>query len=139
MHSCAVTQGNAMKKTIIILAVLFTLCGTAEAVQTSVVNGNTYTAYIISKLDIVSSTMEFNEKGGLLFSGYEGNGFYFTLTNFFVGVYWSLNQTIGTKTGDVIFLMVGNTFDPFIYGTGTMTIEYSDTYGMVFFGFRVVE
>lgn len=113
--------------------------GMCAGVDTAVANGNTYTCYFLSSLDIVMTDISFGERGGMEFSSFDGNGFYFTLTNYFAGSYWSLNAKIGARTGDILFFLFGNTFDPFMYGTGIMVYEYSEIYGMVFFGFRSVE
>lgn len=111
----------------------------AQDLESSVVTGNTYSCYFLTPLDVVSTNITFAEKGGLAFSGFEGNGFYINLTNFFVGAYWALNANVGNISGDVIFLITGMTFDPFIVGTGVVIIEYSEPYILVFFGSRIIE
>ena len=123
------------------LAVLLLCMGTASAQEfgAQVVTGNTYTCYFLSVPDIVASNVTFNEKGGMTLSSFPGNGFYFTLTNLFAGTYWSLDATIGSKKGDLLFYMIGTTFDPLIVGTGIMVIEYDEFYAMAFFGVRNTE
>jgi hypothetical protein len=111
----------------------------AQDLESSVVTGNTYSCYFLTPLDVVSTNITFAEKGGLTFSGFEGNGFYINLTNFFVGAYWALNANVGNISGDVIFLINGMEFDPFIVGTGVVIIEYSEPYILVFFGSRIIE
>ena len=111
----------------------------AQDLEYSVVTGNTYSCYFLTPLDIVSTSVTFGEKGGLTFSSFDGNGFYINLTNFFIGAYWTLNAKVGNISGDVVFLITGMTFDPFIVGTGVAIIEYSEPYILVFFGFRVTE
>lgn len=112
----------------------------AQIIQPAVVNGNTYTCYFISQLDIISTDITFDEKGMMKLSAYAGNGFYFTLTDLFMGIYWTLKQQIGQNpTGDYIFIMTGRTKDPFISGTCLMIYEYKQVYFSVFFGFRAVD
>lgn len=121
------------------LAWLACFSSAVPAADAQVVTGNTYTCYILSPLDIVNTNITFKDKGGMELSSYSGNGFYFTLTQYFVGLYWSLDQTMGTAIGDIIFLFLGTTNDPFILGTGVLTIQYNEAYPMFFFGFREVE
>jgi hypothetical protein len=112
----------------------------AGRIEASTVVGNTYTCYVFSPLDIVNTDITFRPKGGLLFSAYEGNGFYFSLLNTFSAGYWSLKQRIGTKPqGDYLFFFSGALTDPFIWGAGIIVYEYKEVYGMSFFGFRDVE
>jgi hypothetical protein len=132
-------------KVISILLLAFLVCTVSKNVQAQiiepeVVNGNTYTCYFISSLDIFLTDIQFSDKGFIQLTSYKGNGFYLTLTDFFVGVYWSLKQQIGTKaTGDYIFIMSGNTKDPFITGTCLLIYEYKEIFFSVFFGFRSIE
>ncbi len=131
-----------LKSTVLGCLLMILVCtGTAAAqdFETSVVTGNTYTCYFLSRLDIFNTDIFFDEKGGMAFAKFEGNGFYFTLANLFVGIYWSLNAKIGTRTGDSVFVLTGSTIDPFVIGTGTLLFEYSDLYGLLYFGFRNVE
>lgn len=109
-----------------------------RAITPAVVNGNTYTCYFISSLDIFSTDIVFDEKGMMKLSAYPGNGFYFTLTTLFGGVYWSLNQTIGQRRGDFLFFPIGNTRDPFVVGTCLILFEYKEAFFAFFFGFRSV-
>lgn len=112
----------------------------AQIIEPEVVTGNTYTCYFISSLDIFLTDIQFSDKGFIQLSAYKGNGFYFTLTDYFVGFYWALKQQIGTNTtGDYIFIMSGNTKDPFITGTCLLIYEYKKIYFSVFFGFRSIE
>lgn len=126
---------------IVICAIVFVLCGRiaqCQPVFAATVNGNTYTCYFISTLDIFRTNVVFNEKGRMELSAYQGDGFYFTLTTLFGGVYWSLNQTIGQRRGDFLFFPVGNTRDPFIFGTCLIVFEYREVFFAVFFGFRSI-
>jgi len=126
--------------TLLILFFLLVFIRTAECqiIQPTVVNGNTYTCYFISQLDIFRTDIVFDDKGMLELTAYTGNGFYFTLTDLFMGVYWSLNQTIGLKKGDFIFIISGNTKDPFVAGICLMIYEYKEIFLAVFFGFRSI-
>jgi len=130
-------------KGIIPYTVFFMLvtAGTSSAriVKPQVVNGNTYTCYFLSQLDIFSTDIYFDEKGMVELSAYKGNGFYFTITTFFTGIYWALDQTIGIKKGDYLFLLSGNTKDPFITGIAILIYQYKEIYPAFFFGFRSVE
>jgi hypothetical protein len=123
----------------LLLTILLIGSADAQPIEADVVNGNTYTCYFISPLDVVSTNITFEEKGGMVFSSFPGSGLYFTLTSLFTGSYWSLNTTIGNKSGDIIFLISGSSSDFFIAGTGIMIIEYRDIYFMVFFGTKLIE
>ena len=103
----------------------------------SVVTGNQYVIFFVSSVDIFSSNVSFSETGGVTISSFGGYGFYFTVTNLFTGAYISLNARIGTKTGDIIMLLVGSTFEPspFIAGTGAILLEYTEVIPLVFTGF----
>jgi hypothetical protein len=112
----------------------------AQIIAPAVVNGNTYTCYFISQLDIFTTDIRFDEKGMMHLSAYAGNGFYFTLTDAFMGAYWILNQKIGPNpAGDYIFILLGRTRDPLISGTCLLIYEYKRVYFPVFFGFRAVD
>ncbi|MCX8043775.1 MAG: hypothetical protein N3B18_06585 [Desulfobacterota bacterium] len=127
---------------VVIWFLLIGLCARnaqCQYITPAVVNGNTYTCYFVSSLDIFRTDIAFDEKGRMDFSTYQGDGFYFTLTTLFGGVYWSLNQTIGQRRGDFLFFLVGNTRDPFILGTCLILFEYQQPFFAVFFGFRAVQ
>ncbi len=111
----------------------------AQDFGSNVVTGNTYTCYFLTPLDIVTNNITFGERGGMTFSSFAGTGFYINITNFFAGSYLSLNAKLGNSSGDVIFLISGVTFDPFIVGTGLAIVEYSEPYIMGFFGFKLTE
>ena len=128
----------------------FTLCGmillsglcmgTARAensIQPNVVTGNEYVCFFVTSLDIFSSQVAFSDTGGLTISSFGGYGFYISVTNLFTGAYISLNARIGTRTGDIVMLLVGSTFEPtpFIAGTGIILLEYSEVIPLVFSGF----
>lgn len=119
--------------------VLYSQNAECQPASAATVNGNTYTCYFISSLDIFRTDIVFNEKGRMDFSAFQGDGFYFTLTTLFGGVYWSLNQTIGQRRGDFLFFLVGNTRDPFIAGTCLILFEYQQPFFAFFFGFRAVK
>ena len=123
----------------ILLIMVFVSNAGAKDLESNVVTGNTYACYFLTPLDIISNSITFGEKGGLTFSSFAGSGFYINITNFFVGGYWSLNAKLGNASGDIIFLITGVTFDPFIVGTGVAIIEYNEPYILGFFGFRVTE
>ena len=116
-------------------AVLF--CQPAGA-QSSV-SGNRYQCYIISPLDVVGSEIVFDEKGALSFSAFQGTGQYSLIGSLFTGSYWTLNATIGSTQGDVIFLMLGRAPDYYITGTGIMLLEYSRSTFFILFGTRVLD
>ena len=101
------------------------------------VTGNEYVCFFVSSLDIFSSQVSFTQTGGLTISSFGGYGFYITVTNLFTGAYISLNARIGARTGDIIMLLVGSTFEPtpFIAGTGVILLEYSEIIPLVFSGF----
>jgi len=117
------------------------LCmGTARAensIQPSVVTGNEYVCFFVTSLDIFSSQVAFSDTGGLTISSFGGYGLYFTVTNLFTSAYISLNARIGTRTGDIIMLLIGSSFEPtpFIAGTGVILLEYSEIIPVVFSGF----
>jgi hypothetical protein len=117
---------------------LFISTARAEnSIGPNVVTGNEYVCFFVSAVDIFSSQVSFTETGGLTISSFGGYGFYITVTNLFTGAYISLNARIGTKTGDIIMLLVGSTFEPtpFIAGTGVILLEYSEIIPLVFSGF----
>lgn len=122
----------------LLLMLIFEGTAQCQSIQPAVVNGNTYTCYFISQLDIFSTDIIFDDKGMMELTKYNGNGFYFTLTDLFMGIYWSLNQTIGLRTGDYIFIISGSTKDPFISGICIMIYEYKEFFLSLFFGFRSV-
>ncbi len=139
---------NKLKVLLVSGIALLVISGAAEAapIETAVVNGNTYSCYILSTLDILGVNMEFEDRGGLVMSNFSttlstitGIGFYFTITNFFAASYWALDANIGQISGDTLFLFIGNTFDPFIVGVGILSVEYRSTHALTFFGFRVIE
>lgn len=108
-----------------------------NSIQPSVVTGNEYVCFFVSSLDVFSSQVAFSETGGLTISSFGGYGFYFPVASLFTGVYISLNARIGTKTGDIIMLLIGSSFEPspFIAGTGVILLEYSEIIPVVFSGF----
>ncbi len=117
---------------------LFISTARAEnSIGTNNVTGNEYVCFFASSVDIFSSQVAFSETGGLTISSFGGYGFYITVTNLFTGAYISLNARIGTRTGDIIMLLVGSTFEPtpFIAGTGIILLEYSEIIPLVFTGF----
>jgi hypothetical protein len=117
---------------------LFISTARAEnSIGPNVVTGKEYVCFFVSSVDIFSSQVSFTETGGLTISSFGGYGFYITVTNLFTGAYISLNARIGTKTGDIIMLLVGSTFEPtpFIAGTGVFLLEYSEIIPLVFSGF----
>jgi len=121
---------------------LFVSTARAEnSIGPNVVTGNQYVCFFVSSLDIFSSNVSFSDTGGLTISSFGGYGFYFTVTNLFTGAYISLNARIGTKTGDIIMLLVGSTFEPtpFIAGTGVIIFEYSEIIPIVFTGFAATQ
>ncbi len=134
-----ILSAKSIKILFLLFFLFFPKAANSQLIQPEVVNGNTYTCYFISQLDIFSSDLIFDEKGMMKLTTYPGNGFYFTLTDLFVGVYWSLNQTIGLRRGDFIFIMSGSTRDPFISGVCIMLYEYKEIFFSLFFGFRSVE
>ena len=117
---------------------LFISTARAEnSIGPNVVTGNEYVCFFVSTVDVFSSQVSFTETGGLTISSFGGYGFYINVTNIFTGAYISLNARIGTKTGDIIMLLVGSTFEPtpFIAGTGVILLEYSEIIPLVFSGF----
>lgn len=123
----------------LLLAVVFAGDVKAQIIKPEVVNGNTYTCYFLSTLDIINSDIVFNGKGMMTLTAYAGNGFYVPILESFMGVYWSLNQQIGLNSkGDYLFIISGITADPFITGVGLIIYEYKKIYFTVFFGFRAV-
>lgn len=111
----------------------------AQAVSSDVVTGNTYTCYLWTMPDVLGTDITFADKGGMNFSSYPGNGFYFNLFNVFAGSYLTLNATFGAAKGDLIFYLTGMEFDPFIVGIGFILYEYTDIYFMTFFGIRNID
>jgi hypothetical protein len=107
-----------------------------DAIGPNAVTGKEYTCFFYAPLDIFNGEMAFGPQGGLTISSFGGYGIYLPLGNAFTGAYWSLNSTIGEKRGDLILLMVGGSFDPFIFGAGVMIIEYAEVYPFVFSGFQ---
>ena len=130
---------RAMMTICLLVGVLYAGNAAAQDVDASVVTGNTYTCYFLSTIDIFNTDITFDEKGAMLFSNFDGDGFYFTVANAFVGAYWALNAKIGARTDDALFLMIGSSFDPFVLGTGILIMDYSDVFFMVYFGFRNIE
>jgi len=130
-----------MTLTLCCMIIMGGLCAATARAENSigpnVVTGNSYVCFFVSTLDIFSSQVSFSETGGLTISSFGGYGFYVTVTNLFTSAYISLNARIGAKTGDIIILLVGSTFEPtpFIAGTGIILLEYSEIIPLVFSGF----
>ena len=97
-----------------LLLIVFAGNAGAQEFKPCEISGNTYTCYFLTPLDIVSNNITFGEIGGMTFSSFAGNGFYVNITNLFLGAYWSLNASLGNTSGDIIFLLSGLEFDPFI-------------------------
>ncbi len=111
----------------------------ADNYETHVVSGNVYTCYFITSIDVLSSDITFEEKSGMSFATFPGNGFYLNFINFFAGTYLTLDAKFGGRKGDLVFFMTGISFDPWIFGTGFIVFEYSKSYFMTFFGLRNLE
>jgi hypothetical protein len=100
------------------------------------VTGNTYTCYFYTPLDTFSSQVTFDSSGALTMSNFSGNGFYYSAAPLFTGGYWSLGETIGADTGDIIMVLAGVSMDMFIAGTGALLVEYSEVYYVAFAGLQ---
>jgi hypothetical protein len=123
---------------IILPGIFFTGTGRAEdGIKPTVVTGQTYVCYFACSLDVFNPQVTFDPNGGLIFSNFNGYGFYFTVTSLFMGSYIVIDGKIGTKTGDIVMLLVGTSFEPtpFIAGTGIIIFEYSQIIPFVFTGF----
>jgi hypothetical protein len=117
---------------------LFISTARAEnSIGPNVVTGNEYVCFFVSTVDVFSSQISFAETGGLTISSFGGYGFYITVANVFTGTYIALNARIGERTGDIIMLLVGSSFElnPFIAGTGAIIFEYSEIIPIAFAGF----
>ena len=123
----------------LIFSLLVLTCSVkAQEFESSVVVGNTYNCYIVLfPLDVINTHITFGAKGSLQFSEYPGDGYYTSVANFFMGSYLALDQQIGPFTSDLIFLMAGLSFDPFITGVGFTVREYTYVYATMFFGVRL--
>ena len=128
---------KALKCSFLCLMFFTLVCVPGASAQA--LTGNTYNCYMLSTLDIVNTGITFGERGVMVLSSYTGNGFYFTLTDSFMGSYWSLDQTIGLLKGDLLFILYGTSNDPFLYGWGVLIFEYSDVHPLIFFGSRQLE
>ena len=117
---------------------LFISTARAEnSIGPNVVTGKEYVCYFVCSLDVFSSPVLFSDTGVLTISNFKGDGFYVTVMSLFTGAYISLDAKIGTKTGDIIMLLVGSSFEQtqFIAGTGVILFEYSQIIPVVFTGF----
>ncbi len=123
--------------------VLIALCASAvqaaDQIGVNAVNGNTYICFVVTPLAVLNSQVKFNEGGGLAIASFGGYGFYAAVGELFTGAYWALNARVGDTTGDIILLLVGSSFAqvPVIAGTGTVIVQYSQAYPLVFFGWQV--
>jgi hypothetical protein len=107
-----------------------------DEIGANAVTGQVYICFFFTPLDIFNGQVTFGENGGLTISSFGGYGFYLPLANAFTSAYWALNATVGQERGDLIMLMAGTSFDPFVAGTGAIILEYSAVYPLVFSGFK---
>jgi hypothetical protein len=131
------------KKRLIVLIIgilLVCLCaGNARAAVSpgiTAVTENTYTCYFYTPLDTFSSQVTFETSGALTMSSFSGTGFFYSTEPLFTGGYWSLNETIGADTGDIIMVIAGVDMDMFVAGAGALMVEYSEVYYVAFAGLQ---
>lgn len=108
----------------------------ADNAAITAVTGNVYTCYFYTPLDTFSSQMTFDSSGALTLSNFSGNGFYYSAAPLFTGGYWSLGETIGADTGDIVMLLAGVNMDMFVAGAGALMVAYSEVYYVAFAGLQ---
>lgn len=110
-----------------------------DQIGINAVNGNTYICFLVTPLAVLNSQVKFNEGGGLAIASFGGYGFYAAVGELFTGAYWALNARVGETTGDIILLLAGSSLAqvPVIAGTGTVIVQYSQVFPLVFFGWQV--
>jgi len=124
---------------IIMVAVFAGAVQAQNQIGVNAVNGNTYICFLVTPLAVLNSQVKFNEGGGLAIASFGGYGFYAAVGELFTGAYWALNARVGETTGDIILLLVGSSLAevPVIVGTGTVVVQYSQVFPLVFFGWQV--
>ncbi len=146
---------NAKRYLFISFLVLMVCGGSAQAqdVPTDAFSDFTYNCYItINQIDVINTELTFKERAGLELSKYEGDGFYISILNYFIGTYITLDQRIGSEPqADYFFLLNGITYglsmddvinfqdNTFISGFGIVIQEYEAPYFLFFTGVRVFE
>ena len=135
---------NRKKLIVLVLGIMLVglLIGKASAedsIGTTAVTGNNYICYFITPLGDFNSQVTFGTDDSLALTYFSGYGFYLPIANLFTAGYYALQETIGTQTGDIIMLLAGASFDPIIAGAGTLVVEYSTVYFVVFGGVQATQ
>lgn len=117
-----------------LLVIITASAAAAQVIEGQTVTGRTFACNFVTPLDFFDTQITFSERGDLVFSDFEGSGFYFTAANAFTGSYFTVNARIGSRTGDTLFLMTGLAFDSTIAGVGLLILEYSEIYTIAYFG-----
>ncbi len=109
----------------------------AQTIEASAVWGNKYNCFFYSLIDVFNSEISFGEQVSLSFSRFSGAGYYFSFANSFAGVYTSVDESIAGKNVDIVITLVGLTRQPFIFGTGTLIVNYTEMFPLFFQGMLV--
>ncbi len=108
---------------------------TARAAETAAIQGTSYACYMYVPFGIINTTIEFEFDGGLVIEEWDGNGFYISTGNIFVGFYWAVDA-FTPKDGkegdsadqDVMILLSGFGAGAFVGGTGLIILDYGELY-----------
>lgn len=89
------------------------------------VRGITYNCFFYSFYDVFDSDITFSETIKLTFSRFSGSGIYIPVGLSFLGTYLAVDENLGQFNGDMIIFIAGTSLNPFIFGTGTIIMEYT--------------
>ena len=129
-----------MKKVMIILflammALTMPAGVSAEQIGSSAVYGNTYKCFFYSPVEVFNSELSFGDSVTMTLPRFtSGAGYCVVLGNSFAGVYNAVDESLDGKNVDIVISLVGVTRQPFIFGIGTIILNYSETYPLVFQG-----
>lgn len=130
-------KGGILLITVFLLSAGLLRTANAQNIEPNIVRGSTYNCFFVTALDVFNSQLNFSEDIGLAFTSFNGEGIYLAVGNLFSGTYFSVDESIGGKTGDISIFIMGSNVDPFIFGSGILTMDYVNSFGMIFFGIKV--
>jgi hypothetical protein len=131
-----------MRKTLAVLFISVTIsCVTVSAavseelIKAEAVYGNTYKCFFYSPVEVFSSELIFGDSVSMSLPRFSsGAGYCVALGNSFAGVYNAVDESLDGKNVDIVITLLGVTRQPFIFGVGTIVLNYSETYPLVFQG-----